>query len=124
MDDRSIQESNGFNRDNAGRFLRGNRLGRGNPFAKRITRLRSALLKAVTTEDIAEVVQMLMDKAKAGDVAAARELLDRTIGKARQPVDVTSGDGVDDRPVEFTLNIGHKILPGAMAEQKLLEQGG
>ena len=99
-------------------------MGRGNPFAKRITRLRSALLKAVTTEDIAEGVQMLMDKAKAGDVAAARELLDRTIGKARQPVDVTSGDGVDDRPVEFTLNIGNKILPGAMAEQKLLEQGG
>ena len=123
MDDDRIQNV-AIGRTPTGRFAVGNRGGPGNPFIRRVTKLRSALLKAVTTEDIAEVVQMLIDKAKAGDVAAARELLDRTIGKARQPVDVTSGDGVDDRPVEFTLNIGHKVLPGAVAEQKLLEQGG
>lgn len=67
-----------------GRFLPGNPGGRGNPFAKRVAVLRSALLEAVTPEDIAAVVRALIDKAKSGDVAAIRELIDRCIGKPQE----------------------------------------
>jgi hypothetical protein len=67
-----------------GRFQPGNPGGRGNPFAKRVAALRSALLDAVTPEDIAAAVRALIDRAKAGDVAAIRELLDRCIGKPQE----------------------------------------
>ncbi len=46
--------------------------------------LRSALLDAVTPEDIADAVRALIERAKAGDVAAIRELLDRCIGKPQE----------------------------------------
>ena len=44
--------------------------------------LRGALFDAVTPEDIAAVVEALIREARDGDVAAARELLDRVVGKA------------------------------------------
>jgi hypothetical protein len=67
-------------RDAQGRFLPGNKGGPGNPFAKRVSLLRKALLKAITEEDFIEVVGALVEKAKGGDVAAAKILFDRTLG--------------------------------------------
>lgn len=64
-----------------GRFVKGNPGGPGNPHNKKAGMFRAALYNAVTPEDIEEVVQALLEKAKEGDVAAARELLDRLIGK-------------------------------------------
>lgn len=43
--------------------------------------LRSALLEAVTPADIAEVVASLVTQAKAGDIAAAKVLFDRCLGR-------------------------------------------
>ena len=72
---------NGSNgRDSGGRFVKGNGGGPGNPYARRVARLRSALFKAVTPEDIREVVTALLNSAKGGDVSAARELLQRLLG--------------------------------------------
>ena len=77
--------TNGHNgRDQGGRFKPGNKLGRGNPFNKRACELRSALMKAVTADDVAKIIAALVKLAKAGDVVAAREILDRTIGKPTQ----------------------------------------
>jgi 5-hydroxyisourate hydrolase-like protein (transthyretin family) len=39
------------------------------------------MLDAVTAEDIRAVVAKLIEQAKAGDLAAIREVLDRTLGK-------------------------------------------
>ena len=66
-----------------GRFARGNPGGPGNPHAKRTSLLRAALLEAVTEDDIRAVAHGLVAKARSGDTAAARELLDRVIGKVR-----------------------------------------
>lgn len=75
--------ANGANgRDASGKFATGNRGGPGNPHAKQVAKLRKALLDTVTAEDVAEVVRALVAQAKNGDVVAAREVLDRTIGKA------------------------------------------
>lgn len=68
-------------RDQHGRFTRGNPGGPGNPLAAHVARLRSALLKSVTEDDMRAVVQSLLEAAKAGDVAAAKELLLRCLGK-------------------------------------------
>lgn len=70
-----------------GRFVNGNRHGRGNPLARRVQRLRVELLRFVSSDDLREVVAALIVKAKGGDVPAAKELLDRAIGKSTEGVD-------------------------------------
>ena len=76
-----------------GRFLPGHGGGPGNPHAQRVHRLRAALLSAVTPEDVKEIVYKLVSMAKQGDIAAIKELLDRTIGKPVTAVEVTGADG-------------------------------
>ena len=76
---------NGQNgRDAKGKFVKGNPGGPGNPFARKVHRLRAALISAVTEEDIQEIVQARVKLAKNGDVAAAREVLSRTLGKPQE----------------------------------------
>jgi len=84
-----IQPSpNGSNgRGTNGRFAKGNPGGPGNPRAKQVALVRSMLLDAVTEDDIRAIVQTLVQKAKDGDVAAARELLNRVFGKPLSPMD-------------------------------------
>ena len=75
---------NGANgRGPGGRFAKGNAGGPGNPNARHVARLRSALLKAVKPQDLKEVVAALLEAAKRGEVAAARELLQRLLGPRR-----------------------------------------
>ncbi len=72
--------SNG-DRDGRGRFLPGNNAAKGNPHAARVGKLRGALLKAITAQEIRRVVKALVAEAEKGNVQAARELLDRAVGK-------------------------------------------
>jgi hypothetical protein len=67
-------------RSGGGQFAPGNKLAKGNPHAKRVARLRSALLKAVSPTDLRDVVTALLTSAKGGDVPAAKELLQRLLG--------------------------------------------
>lgn len=69
-------------RDRRGRFARGNKSGRGNPLAGRVQRLRAALVAAVKPQDLRAVIAGLVTAAKAGDVQAAKLLLDRVCGPA------------------------------------------
>ncbi len=49
--------------------------------------LRSALLDAISPEDVRAIVTQLVQQAKQGDVQAAREVLDRALGKPTQPIE-------------------------------------
>ena len=81
--------SNGSDgRDSHGRFCKGNRGGPGNPIAQQVSQIRRVLLSAVTEEDLVEIVQSLINKAKAGDTLAAREILDRPMGKAKVTMEI------------------------------------
>ena len=71
-------------RDSQGRFAPGNPGGPGNPHAAQVSRLRSALLAAVSEEDIRAVTEKLIELAKAGDVRAIKEVFDRTLGKPQE----------------------------------------
>jgi hypothetical protein len=75
----SPAEFNG--RDVDGRFAKGNKVGKGNPLAARVQKLRAAMLNCVTTKDVKDVVAVILKQAKAGDLVACRELLDRCLGK-------------------------------------------
>ena len=85
--------TNGANgHDSRGRFVKGNGGGPGNPFGRLMAQLRSAFCKMVTEEDIQTVARELLERAKAGDVAAARLLLNYAIGK---PTDAVNPDTLD-----------------------------
>ncbi len=79
-------------RDARGRFAAGNPGGPGNPFARRVAALRSALVESVTNEDIAAITRTLIDMARDGDVPAAKLLLAYAIGK---PGDTVQPDRLD-----------------------------
>ncbi len=89
MNHPSTTATNG-DHDAAGRFLPGNKAATGNPHAKRIARLRSKLLATIRPADLAAVVKSMLDKARDGDVAAARLLLEYSLGRPER-------FGVDDQ---------------------------
>ena len=68
-------------RDAQGRFAKGNPGGPGNPYAKQVARVRSLIVEAVSEEDLRAVIAALVEKAKRGDVVAAREFFDRLVGR-------------------------------------------
>lgn len=83
-----LPSPNGDNgRERNGQFSKGNPGGPGNPQARRVAQLRKAMLDAVTPEDFATIVANLVKLAKAGDLAAVKELFNRTLGTA-VPADV------------------------------------
>ena len=64
-----------------GKFLPGNRLGRGNPLGGKVAKLRAAMLRAAKVGDVQAVLAALLKKAKVGDVAAAKLYFAYTAGE-------------------------------------------
>lgn len=79
--------NNGTGKGAGGRFLPGNKLGRGNPHAARTHKLRSATFKFATVEKHLEVVEQLFQKCLDGDMDAIKEWMNRTLGKSLQQVE-------------------------------------
>jgi hypothetical protein len=79
-------------RDAGGRFTTGNPGGPGNPFARHVAQLRSIMLNAVTADDLRAIIGKLLERAKAGDVAAAKLLLAYVLGK---PAPAVNPDTLD-----------------------------
>ena len=64
-----------------GRFAKGNRGGPGNPFTRRVAELRHIILDCLGEEELADIIHAMIEQAKQGDVAAARLLLQYSLGK-------------------------------------------
>jgi hypothetical protein len=75
------------NQDAQGRFVKGNKLGRGNPFARRLAAMRQAFAEAVSAEDLQALAKSLYERAIAGDNAAAVLVLAYVVGKPQRVVD-------------------------------------
>jgi hypothetical protein len=97
-------------RDHSGRFVKGNKGGPGNPFARRTAALRQAMLDAVTEDDLQAIVRQLIQQAREGDVAAARLVLSYSIGKPDRAVDPDTLDMQEFR----------QLQQGAVANQDFL----
>ncbi len=94
---------NGANgRDGRGRFLAGNRGGPGNPHVVQVNQLRSALLRAVSPKDIRAVIRKLIKMATAGNIEAAKLLMERCLGK----VEIDQGVGQQQNNIQINLDIG------------------
>lgn len=72
----------------SGRFAPGWRGGPGNPHAAAVGRARAAFYKSLRDADVTKALETIRDVMKSGSpserLAAARELLDRAIGKSVQ----------------------------------------
>jgi len=90
-------DANGANgaafRDGAGRFVAGNPGGPGNPNAKATASWRKTLGEAVTPDDLADVLAVLVEQAKAGEPWAVRELLNRCLGKPSERHELAGPEG-------------------------------
>jgi hypothetical protein len=113
-----VNGSNGRAAD--GRFAVGNPGGPGgSAFAKRSAQLRQTLIDAVSEQDIRDVATKLVERAKAGDVDAARLLFDRLLGKPVMPVAVKTEPADEIRTVEtVTLNQAIEQLKRATPEER------
>lgn len=56
-----------------------------NSFARKVAELRTAIMASVTVEDMMEIMVTLLEKAKAGNMFAIKEVFDRTLGKPVEP---------------------------------------
>lgn len=86
-------------------FKKGNPGGPGNPYVQKQALLRKALIEAVGTDDMQDIIKSLIANAKAGDVMSAKEVFDRVIGKATQPLEITGKDGepISTRSIDLTV---------------------
>lgn len=82
-----MSHDNSDGRNVNGRLQAGNAGGPGNRFAQRTAKLRSALLRAVRPADVESVVAKLVEKAKAGELPAIKELLDRCLGRPKETLE-------------------------------------
>ena len=111
------------NHDSGGRFTAGNKAACGNPFARRVARLRSVLLDAVSDEDLREVAQGLVRRARCGDAAAAKVLLSYVLGKPQPMVNPDDLDADEwrrlvEQPdlVDVVMTKTNKVEPAVAVE--------
>jgi hypothetical protein len=70
-----------------GTFRNGNRGGPGNPYARRVAKLRQAMLEECREEDLRSITRVMIDRANQGDTAAARLVFQYVLGKPSKPSD-------------------------------------
>ena len=83
-----------------GRFIKGWKGGPGNPRGGQIEQLRSAMIEAVTDEDIKRIFATLVRLAVAGDVRAATLVLDRVLGRPQEAVVHGQSHSYEHLPLE------------------------
>lgn len=111
-------------RTKSGRFAVGNQGGPGGwHYHTRAAELRRAMLSATTEEDVRDVLGKLLDLALAGDVSAAREFLDRTIGKAPSHEDLEVASS-QNRPRQKTIRFEGSDVTIAILSRRKDEPAG
>src|SRR4051794_24333002 len=70
-----------------GRFALGNKGGPGNPFNRRVAHLKRIFLEAVSDDDMRAVAHDIILKARNGDLAAAKLMLQYSLGKPATAVE-------------------------------------
>jgi hypothetical protein len=74
-------------RDSRGRFTKGCKGGPGNPFNRQMAHMRKVLLECISEDDLRQMMQALVLKAKQGDLQALRLVLAYTVGRPGAAVD-------------------------------------
>ena len=83
--------------------------------------LQESLMAAVTPEDMQIVIMMLIDRARGGSIAAAKELLDRTLGRPTQEIIVEQQEQKD--PDEVRARLAALLLKHPELQEVLSKAG-
>ncbi|MFO0864253.1 MAG: hypothetical protein U0744_06290 [Gemmataceae bacterium] len=92
-----------------GTFRNGNRGGPGNPYARRVAKLRQAVMEECTEDDLREVTRSMINLAKRGDKAAAKLVFQYALGKPDKQVDP---DRIDEH--ELSVLKGVSVPPALL----------
>jgi hypothetical protein len=101
------------------RFRKRNKFGRGNPLSGRVEKFRARLLTRLTVEDFDSITAKLIKMAKAGELAAIREIFDRLFGKPKQEVTKHVDEAIrtvidgDDRAAALLDRVRARFMPGS-----------
>lgn len=98
-------------RDAGGKFAPGNRAGVGHGRGRTQREFDAALRGRVTDEAFAEIVDRLIEQARAGDGIATKLVLDRLLGRARE---AASGIALDVSTIASSKDVA-KLLYAAMS---------
>ena len=90
-----------MSRNADGTFAKGNKGGPGNPYARKVALIRNQIIEAVSEDDLREIIQALIKKAKSGDIQATKEILTRLIGK---PLETTHPDQLESNEANIELD--------------------
>lgn len=90
-----------MSRNADGTFAKGNKDGPGNPYARKVALIRNQIIEAVSEDDLREIIQALIKKAKSGDIQATKEILTRLIGK---PLETTHPDQLESNEANIELD--------------------
>lgn len=96
MDDATPPQTGQPERNTAGRFVAGNKCGKGNPLGRRMSYLRGVFLNSVTELEVQAVKKAIYDAAVAGDTAAQRLWVECTNGKTRTAEDEPDDDAANE----------------------------
>lgn len=94
------------------RFAKGNRMGRGNPNARRIHELRVKFLDAIHPDTIPALARQLQAAALRGDMDATKLLFDYCLGKPSQAVELSGPDG---EPLGLNFGAVTNVVLGALS---------
>jgi hypothetical protein len=122
MSDRQKAAQKGI-RDAQGRFLEGCPAGPGRPAGTR--EHRTQMVDAIAPSDVGRILQTLRDLALAGDVGAAKLVLDRIVGKSREAApdmaiefgDLSSSEDIVRAVHAVVRAVGAGHLPSADGKQ-------
>ncbi len=103
--------SNG--RDKKGLFAQGNKIGKGNPTARKMCLMRSEALKIVKRSDARRLVKKLLAMAGDGDMDAMKIILDRIMGKAIDLPLEASQEGEGEINIQTTPEALRELLQSA-----------
>jgi hypothetical protein len=92
--------SNGEGRAANGQFAKGNTLGKGNPFYRRLAEVRAHSIAEISPSEVRAIMRKLLDLGMAGDVAAISILLRYVIGKPAKAVNPDNADLNEWRKLE------------------------
>jgi hypothetical protein len=93
----TLGSDGGTARGAKGRFLPGNKEGRGNPLAGKVARLRGVVVASIGANDMRVIVKKVVEMAKAGDLAAAKVVFERSVGPPEAADIVARLDALEER---------------------------
>lgn len=96
-------------RGSDGKFLPGNHCSKGgNKMARKTRALRSTLLRSVNSKDMRQIIDVLITKAKKGNLIAIREIFDRVLGRPLEADIIEKVEALEQIITEYEAKINDK----------------